>query len=147
MTAQDPRERVAEQAAIIGRTYRGSFAVLLAALAVSLQWVSLPISFGVVAGYLLGAGVLLFWQKVVGAAFRPERPRPALAGVLLLVKLPVMGALVWFLLSRGLVHPWSFAFGCAIPQLTMMLLAFGRVGRREGSKRGPTRVAPRAESV
>ncbi|MHC4390376.1 MAG: hypothetical protein ACYS22_03555 [Planctomycetota bacterium] len=110
----------------LSKVYRVSFAFILVALLLSLQMGNLRVSGGLAAGYALAAFVLFFWQAVIGLAMNPDKPRPALAGVALLVKMPLLAAAVWVLMSKGWVNPAALAIGFLIPQLTMAVLALGR---------------------
>lgn len=150
------------------RTYRASFIVFLAALLVSLGYRSAFVSLGLLAGWALAILVLLSWQFIVKNAFGPQAPGPrgnspeaaapagenspesapqaanpgnrkALAVGLGLAKLPILGAVVYALIGRGLVSAEAFAIGFVIPQLTIALLAVGRkedLGRVAAPRRG-----------
>jgi hypothetical protein len=143
---------------VLHRTYRASALVFLAALLVSLGARSAWISGGIAAGYGLGIAVLLSWQFIVrhalggglsprpggeisAAAARaaaPAAPRRGLAIGLGVAKIPVLLALIYLLIGRGWVSPLGFAAGFVIPQVTIALLAVGRVtgGRRAAARAG-----------
>lgn len=112
------------------KVYRTSLAGLLVALLVSLRWASWQVSAGVAAGWGLSVGILAFWQLVVRLAFGGDAPRPGVAGLALLLKLPVAAAVVWLLISRVQVDPIAFAVGFLIPQTAIGLLVVVRKGSR-----------------
>lgn len=118
-----PKKR--SRPAFFTRVHRASLAIFLVCLLLSLQWGSWKVAFGVVTGWALATALLVFWQAIVRVAFGQEQPRPFLVGVSLLVKLPVVGAFVWFLISRHLVSPAAFALGFALPQVAVAVLAVG----------------------
>jgi hypothetical protein len=123
-------------ATFLERVQKCGFAAVLVALLVSLQWASMPLSLGILTGWLVSAGILRSWQWVAVRAFGPERARPGLIGALLLLKLPVLGVVVWLLLAQVRVDPFAFAFGTLIPQVTIVLLALGGRRVRGGPGRG-----------
>lgn len=126
------------------RVQRGALALFLVALLVSLQQASLAVSLGLFCGYALGAAILWSWQVVARRAFDPAKPRPGLAGIFFLLKLPLVGAAVWLLISKDLVHPMWFAGGFTIPQVVVGLFAVAGRGARGPVTEDRTRVATRA---
>jgi hypothetical protein len=137
------------------RTYRASALVFLGALLLSLGAMSARLSLGIAAGYAVAVLVLLSWQFIVKNALAPSGevpspdgrggeispaagPRPApqrgLAVGLGLAKLPILGAVVYALIGRGLVSPEGFAAGFVIPQVTLALMAVGRLGAAGNAK-------------
>lgn len=109
----------------LARAYRAATAIFLAALLVSLGFDSIKVSLGVAAGFALGLSVLWSWQVVVLKALDPAAPRRFVAAALALLKLPVLGAVVWLLFTHELVQPGAFAVGLAIPQVAVALLTIG----------------------
>ena len=124
------------------RVYKGSGAIFLVALLVSLRWARLDISLGVACGWLLAIGLLVSWQVVAGLAFDRERPRPGLAGLFLVLKLPLIGAIVWLLISKQIVEPIGFAAGFMIPQVTIVLLTVGGISDRSRASARTTLPSP-----
>ena len=116
----------------LSKVYEASFAIFLAALLVSLRWESLQVSLGLAVGTGLALAVLASWQVAIRRAFagtgssaaevkRAKVPVVALA----LLKLPVMGAVVYLMVGRGWVSPIAFAAGVAIPQIAVTVMAIG----------------------
>jgi hypothetical protein len=106
------------------RVQKSGFLILLVALLVSLQWASPPLSLGLLAGWALSAGTLGSWQWVASNALSSNRSRMSLG--ILLLKLPLLGALVWFLMAKGWVSPIGLAAGAVVPQAAVVVLALGR---------------------
>jgi hypothetical protein len=144
--------------ATLRRTYRASVLVFATALLVSLGMRSAFVSLGVAAGYAIAILILLSWQFIVrhalagpprgesparpgesSAAAQSAGPQPAgrkgLAIGLGLAKFPILLAVTCVLIGRGLVSPEAFVAGFLIPQLTLVLLAVGRLGT--GRKAAP----------
>jgi len=116
----------AASASLIRRVYRNALLLYLVALLVSLGMVSARISLGLTAGTALGVGIIASWQWAVARAFAPAKRSRMGPGVLMLLKLPIVGAAIYFLLTRDLVSPGAFAVGFLIPQASIALLALGQ---------------------
>lgn len=111
---------------LLSRAHSASLAIYLAALLVSLRFDSLQVSLGLTAGTALAMGLLATWQFVVPRAFGPGSKRGKRAAVAIaLVKLPVVSAILWLLLSNQLVSGGAFVAGLMAPQLAIGLLALG----------------------
>ncbi len=123
------------------RAYGASVAIFLAALLVSLGFDSLRVSLGLTAGTGLALAILGSWQLLVSKAFDPKAPRRALAVWVGLLKLPVLGGIVYVLIGRDLVSAPAFAGGFGIPQVAILVLV---IGNHLGKPNGAAHAAPRA---
>lgn len=125
-SAQDERMETAPASSTLTRVYRNILLLYLVALLVSLGFVSARISIGLTAGTALGVAILASWQWTVARSFGPGKGSRFGPGALMLVKLPLVGAAIYFLLARDLVSPGAFALGFLIPQASIGLLALGQ---------------------
>jgi hypothetical protein len=99
------------------------------------------VAIGLGGGGVLGvaAFVVLAWTVgvVTGGAGRPKA-RKALVIALAVVKLPLIGVALWFLLFRLDADPLSLAAGLAMTQVVMVLKVAGRAlaGRAGAGRTG-----------
>lgn len=114
------------QAIPIERVFRASAAIFLAALLVSLRFDSLAVSAGVAAGTAITLAILWSWRFMVARAFDPRSPNRALALAVGFAKLPVIGAAVYFLVTRQLVSAPALVAGMLVPQVAVALVALGK---------------------
>jgi hypothetical protein len=125
----------------LGRAVRASGAIYLGVLLVALGTRSVEPSLGITLGYALAVGLIASWSFIVRAVFTPEAARDAgaakrrtLAIALAIVKLPLLGAVVYAVVARGMVSASGFAGGFAIPQLTLVLFAIGSLATQGARK-------------
>lgn len=97
-------------AGLFRRFYIGS-AVLCALLCAAswLAWSSAKVTAGVAVGFVVGVLPFASWQ-IVGNLLNSRKGR-FLAVLITLLKYGVLGVSLYFVLTRGWVHPWALLAG------------------------------------
>ena len=85
---------------LLEKAYGASVMIGAAVLLVSLRFDSFAISAGVVTGTALAMAVLASWQWIARRALTPDSPSRNLALALGMLKLPLLGAVVYVLVGR-----------------------------------------------
>lgn len=133
------RETAFEARAEVGhamrRVYRNACLLYLVALLLVLGTLDLRWILGVTAGWLLALGVLRGWQWALPVGLRVAAGgRGSAVALFGLLKLPLVGLLIYGLVGTGWVHAGAFALGFALPQLAGVAVLVG--ARRRGQRQG-----------
>lgn len=124
---------------ILARSYKSAVIIFLIGLIITLGTLDYKVVLGFVIGFLLGIGPFLFWNFVIKKFLKDDSKkfRSQWALLIILLKLPILGAIIFVIIKFDLINFISFIAGMLIMQIIIALRAIGNLFRKSESSNLP----------